>query len=44
MLFPLSATAGDTALEGSQTWLGKVLFVFPMAFHSQADPEVVGKE
>lgn len=28
MLLPLSAAAGDTALEGPQTWIGKVLFLF----------------
>lgn len=28
MLFPLSATVGDTGLEGSQTWLSRVLLIF----------------
>lgn len=41
MLLPLSAAAGDTALEGPQTWLGKVLFVFLWRFIGQADPEVM---
>lgn len=28
MILPLSATVGDTGLEGSQTWLSRVLLIF----------------